>query len=608
MRGRSLRNQVVVLLGAVSMGLLAVPTAHSLHLASDKGLTAGAILRGEVKGPSGEVLEGVPVSARADGETITTSVYTNEAGSYEFPPLHEGNYRVWAQAVGFEAAQRQAQIGRSGPVQLPFSLKQLADFTRQLSAQEWLAALPEDTAANRRMKIVFRNNCSGCHPASYVLQNRFDEEGWKRIITYMEKTDANGGRPAPDAPLYNPMIRYFKDDLAAYLARMRGPGPSPMKFQPFPRPRGEAARVVVTEFDIPGWETGQPVIQNGSIWSEGTPSLQESRAPHDAVVDANGIVWIAANDHDRTENERTVIRLDPRTGETKNYQVRNPHRGRAMNSHGIVVDQKGVLWFNAGGGLGKLDPKTDKPEWIEPPRGMSGVGGTLDVDPAGNVWISANVGALRYDPATGKFTEFRSLDRRAGTYGVAADSEGNGWWAQLTIDTVNKSDIQTGKSEPVVLNPVPLDIPISAEERKVYELSGAANNVGPPGSQGPRRLSGDKNGNTVWVANFLGDNLARIDIRTKRVTHYPLPGASPYQLYGLYDTVVDKKGVVWANLQNCDCVGKFDPKTEQWTLYPLPTRGTESRFIDVDNYKDAVEVWIPYWRTNKMARMQFRAQ
>ena len=44
-------------------------------------------LWGTVTTITGELLEGVPVSARALGKTVTTSVFTDEKGQYFFPPL-----------------------------------------------------------------------------------------------------------------------------------------------------------------------------------------------------------------------------------------------------------------------------------------------------------------------------------------------------------------------------------------------------------------------------------------------------------------------------------------------------------------------------------------
>src|SRR6266851_3335543 len=41
----------------------------------------------------------------------------------------------------------------------------------------------------------------------------------------------------------------FQRRVGGLLDESTGPGPSPLKFQPLPRPTGDAARVVVTEFD-----------------------------------------------------------------------------------------------------------------------------------------------------------------------------------------------------------------------------------------------------------------------------------------------------------------------------------------------------------------------
>ena len=47
------------------------------------------------------------------------------------------------------------------------------------------------------------------------------------------------------------MIDFNQKELAAYLARARGPGASALKFKPRPPPSGEAARVVWKLYDLP---------------------------------------------------------------------------------------------------------------------------------------------------------------------------------------------------------------------------------------------------------------------------------------------------------------------------------------------------------------------
>ena len=51
---------------------------------------ADQLLSGTIASASGEKLGGVTVSAKAQGTTITTSVYTDAKGDYYFPPLPTG--------------------------------------------------------------------------------------------------------------------------------------------------------------------------------------------------------------------------------------------------------------------------------------------------------------------------------------------------------------------------------------------------------------------------------------------------------------------------------------------------------------------------------------
>src|ERR1700674_1270492 len=62
------------------------------------------ILTGTVGSPAGDDMGGVTVLAKAVGSSIATTVFTDEAGNYYFPPLPLGQYRIWAQAIGFEPA------------------------------------------------------------------------------------------------------------------------------------------------------------------------------------------------------------------------------------------------------------------------------------------------------------------------------------------------------------------------------------------------------------------------------------------------------------------------------------------------------------------------
>lgn len=599
------RTAGIVLIAMVGLWLV----GWSATQTSASGATE--ILAGTVSEAGGNAMEGVAVSARATapGTFATTTVYSDRKGGYIFPPLAQGSYEVWAQAVGFQAGKATVNLA-SGKVLKDFGLKVIADlnspaYTNQLNGAEWLAALPEDTGADQRMKDIFRNNCTSCHMANFALQNRFDEAGWRTVLSFMERTSAGMGFPRLDrAPA--PILNHFKGELASYLARMRGPGESPLRPRPLPRPSGEATQVVVTEYDLPSVEHPDDRLSHISRdWSDGAPARYFARGSHDAEVDADGMVWIANN----VENPiRTIARLNPNTGEVKNFALPGGEDGMAKTGHGIVIDAKGFAWFNADGGLGKINTKTEALEFFEPPKGMARVGGSLDLDVKnGYVWMSSDKGALRFDPTTNTFQEFRSVTQRPGsqTYGVAVDADGNGWWAQMAIDIVGRSDIKTGKSAEVPLPPVREKYDhISSADRKFYETADSSWNSTYPWSQGPRRLGADRDGNSVWVAASWGDNLVEIDIKTNRVTYHPTPIPHSH----IYDTVVDKNGMVWTNLMATDRVAKFNPKTKAWVEYQIPTHGSETRYVAVDNTKDRVEVWLPAGKASRMVRFQFRTQ
>src|SRR5262249_54292017 len=168
-----------------AQGLRVVAGALAISFAAwiSPCVAADVVLSGAIKSPSGEAMGGVTVSAKADGRTITTTVFTDDAGNYYFPPLPDGAYRIWAQALGFETAK--AEIDSAATRRQDFVLRPVTDFerqVRQLPGEMLLAALPEDTERDHQLKIIFRNNCTGCHTPSYPLQFRFDEAGWNAVI------------------------------------------------------------------------------------------------------------------------------------------------------------------------------------------------------------------------------------------------------------------------------------------------------------------------------------------------------------------------------------------------------------------------------------------
>jgi streptogramin lyase len=563
---------------------------------SKAGLSTPA-LSGTVRTKDGKPLEGVGVSARSNVQTFTTTVYTDQKGGYFFPPLADGHYRVWAQAVGFEAAANEVDLVSGQRREVQIALPQLEDYHRQLSGTEWVSSLTEENPGDVRMKAIFISNCIGCHTASFPLQNRFDVAGWRAVIRVMSRMSTLGYVPEgakPDEP-----IMAYAEELAGYLGRARGSGSTGLDLRPLPRPTGDAARVVVTEYDLsrpdmPGWLMNH----NGTDWSEGTPSRYAGRAAHDVGIDKEGYVWFA----DDATPERTIGRLDPRTGEVKDYKLAD-ERNLAESSHALVLDRRGNVWFanDTEGNPTEFDPLTGTFHRYPRPNTYPASGVFIAVDGEGNPWSPHKQGAFKLDPHTGEYTNYSAGSPPKANYDVAIDRENNAWIAQPGGNRMTIINSKAGKVEELALGPRQ-DVEITTRDRDFSSTLTLSANTATPLEKGPRRVAADGNGDFVWVCEFFADQLAKIDIHTRRVTEYPLP----HRYSQPYAVTVDKNHMVWISMLSSDRIAKFDPGTGRFTEYELPTLGTEVRHIQVDNSTDPPTVWLAYGRTDKIGRVQFQ--
>jgi len=561
----------------------------------------------------------VTVSAKREGTTVTTSVYSDQDGNYYFPPLAEGKYQVWAQALGFETAKGAADLaaGRKHNITLkPMTDKEAA--IRQLPSELLVAALPEATPEDAAIKKIFTNNCTSCHSPGYALQFKFDEAGWNKIINLMKVVPGSGVYPGPNAKVNQIMERNQKQ-LAAYLARARGPGESSMNFAARPRPTGEAARAVWTLYDLPlnpdagiGTQNTKYNPNDGTDWSLGTTS-KLGELPHDGGMGLDGNLYYTSNNGNKVV---TIGKVDTKTGEVKYLKVNNT-QGNAATAHGLVADAEGNFWFDVNPGrrsLGKLDVKSEKITVYQTPQNMSPLGGavTMDVDGKGYIWASAPDGAVRFDPKAEKFADFKSKTpyqnaKGSGmTYGAAGDRDGIGWWAQMAMDTIGRGDPTTGAVTEVKLPAVKeaMDV-LKPDDRAFYEnFNDLSFNTPVPWSQGPRRMGTDKNADVLWVGNSWGSTLAKINTKTLDTQIIPFPDKTmqPYHI------AVDANHNVWGNLWTSDQLVKFDPAANKWTTFELPVRGTEIRHISLQQHDGKSYVVVPVYRASQMAKMTVRSE
>jgi virginiamycin B lyase len=565
------------------------------------------LLSGMVRSSAGKAMAGVTVSAKLSGGPVTISVYTDAEGKYYFPPLPQGGeYVVYAQAVGYQLAKKDLTLA-GGNNRVDLSLATSGEFLRQLSGWQQLASVPAETRDDRIGKTLLLRRCSACHQTAKVFTRRFDEHGWTAIIDAMEAYagGAEGGGVLPPER---------KKQLATYLAKVAGPDPVALK-PPVPTvPQGDALYAVIYEYAIPNAE-GRYSFSTGD-WSEGIPVISGvGAAIHDATLDLNGNAWFSSP---ASSAHRTLGKLDAKTGEIKSYALPGTPAGAVAKSHGLVIAKDGQIWFTNARGpqllfaeLGTINPDTGEFHSYPTPEGKVPVGGWLNVDGLGNIWTSTGAargreGVWHFDVKTKQFEQIRSISDGF-TYGVAGDREGNGWWAQINLDLIVYANRATGEVAEIQLPFIwggapylkPGDMSKDEYLNIVQGLAGARGNA-----QMPRRMKADLKDDAVWVANFTGNNLMRIDTKTRKLSYFPVPndGMNPY------DVGVDSSHRVWVGMQNGDEVGRFDPATKTWTIYPLPTKGVSPRSLEVIERDGHVEVGLPVNDASKVIRLIARTQ
>lgn len=580
-------------------------------------------LMGAIHGDDGKPMHGVAVTAQSSAQTFKTTVYTGDQGEYVFPHLAAGDYKVWAQAVGFTTARAQVKLDGWRTENHEFTLKPLANFEAELSGAEWVAALPEDTASHRRAKQVLYVACSGCHGFDVVLNNKFDEAGWLAIVKSMESADYNGYRGGDDIPTNQlgwegQIIRYHRQDLAKFLTEMRGPGASPMKIKPMEPPTGDAARVVITQYDLPIAERANEMSwYNGDDWMKGpSTGMHGMVGVHDVLADASGTAWITQS---RTtfETNRSVVKLDPATGEMRVYKLFNPE-GHSMYFEQVSQpDRMGDIWMHGGGSFVRLKTATANFTAYPIPRVFNGTENSIDTDSKGRAWANGKYGVVEFDPSelnkTGVMYPgwhlYQQLTPGNGTtYGMSADAEDNPWWSESYSDIVATRNMKTGKVVEFPMHDPKYDARkalATPEDLAFYNSIGAltwsGNSADPlPYSEMPRRLAADKTGDSVWVPNWADSNVAEINIHTMKVTYHELPmKVHPYK------TTVDKNHNMYTDIQAGDGVYKFAPSTQKWTYYQLPTHGCSSRHMSFDDVRG--EAWVPCDQADAVDRIQFRS-
>jgi len=511
----------------------------------------GPALTGKVIAGEGP-LEGVLVSARKNGSTVTVTVVSDKDGRYSFPRarLEPGTYSLRIRAVGYDLeGPTELSVAADKMTTADLGLRTTQDLPSQLTNAEWLASIPGSDAQKGQLL-----NCVGCHTLFRPLTSKYTADEFLTIVLPRMQSYVNQSIPAHPQLRRAERLREERGDqrvqvyrgAAEYLASVNlSSQPSwNFEFKTLPRPTGAATRVIYTEYDLP----------------------RETIEPHDVIVDQRGTVWFSSF------GEQNLGKLDPGTGKVTEFPIPEHKPGFPTGLLGLRPDAEGNLWFGNmyQATIAKFDSRTESFKYW-PLEGEENIDAAQInmVSPQssaidGKVWAQNNgfAGIHRLDVATGKFETFEPFKGASGPhniYDVIPDSRNNVYFTDFRQGQIGRIDAKTGQI-------------------KLYET--------PTPNSAPRRGSMDAQ-DRLWFGEYRADRIAMFDTKTEQFREWQIAPkwSSPY------DVVLDKNGEAWTGSMLSDQVTRLNPATGATINYLLP-RSTNIRRVFVDNSTTPVSFWV----------------
>ncbi|MEO8604610.1 MAG: carboxypeptidase regulatory-like domain-containing protein, partial [bacterium] len=483
------------------------------------------LVAGRVESAAHAPLPGAMVTLFDDQRLETVSVFAQENGRYAFPRQRPGNYRLRARRIGYEdLVQTGVTLKNHRIRRASFTMVPTANTNDQVPASAWFSLLL-DKWPDPKIRGDFTLSCGNCHQiGSYRFRRAKTEAEWRSVLTRM----------MTNLP---PYFQETRDTLIQTVIDTYGPNATyPTLPTPAP-PSGDVLKAVIYEYVL-GTATNSPGCHDLEIGAD-------NRVYADA-----GLRWI-----------------DPRTSE----RGVDPFVG---GSHSIERGADGNMWITQAGSDSLAEVYTDgvtAPRYFPLPRIGDDQGAyphTLRLNSTGQIWMTmtkSNHIAL-FDPPTAQWTYHRLPEADPAevglsipvAYGCDTAPDDSVWWSQLFGERIGHYDPAT-------------------DTMKSWR----------PPFYGPRRLHADQDG-MVWVPGYGSGVLGRFDPATERWKVYTLPtGVAGPPGFGNSETPYSlnanrQNGQVWITGTNSDTMIRFEPASERFTTYPLPTRASYTREIEFD--------------------------
>ena len=534
----------------ITVGLLATVLFQIAPARLRAQSPAPSALSGRVTSAEEGAMEGVVVSAKRDGSTITVSVMSDPAGRFAFPAarLEPGHYVLQARAAGYAldgASDATVAVGSEARVEI--KLKKEKNLAAHLTNAEWLVSMPGTDEQKR-----FLLNCTGCHTLERILNSTHDADEFLEVFHRMGLYYP-GSTPQKPQPLVGTASRDVERGgngrkTAEWLASVNL-SESPTRgfsLKTQPRPTGKSTRVIITEYDLPN-----RLIQ-----------------PHDVVLDRAGNVWYS------DFGQMFLGKMDPKTGKVTQYPIPVVKPGWPVGTLDLEIDADDNPWIGLmyQSAIAKFDQKTEKFQIWSTPKEWDTDGGQLghiaiEGTPTDHkVWIKNSDGSniYRLDLVSNKMENLGSFKdpntgNRIGPYGIHSDAQNNLYLLDFAAGNIVKVDAKT-KNATIYPTPTP-------ESR-------------------PRRGRVDRDGR-LWFAEYQGNAIGMFDPETEHISEWKLPT----EWSAPYDVVTDGHGEAWTGSMLTDRVARLDIKTGQYTEYLLP-RPTNIRRVYADDSTNPSTLWV----------------
>ena len=550
--------------------------APPVSAAQATALSGTASLSGTVE--SSQPVKAAQVYIRNVDKRIMYMVYTN-AGRFRAVALFPGNYEVAVRAKGLASDVQKLAVKAGDNPTLKITLRDSAagaDASGASALDNFETGAVGGAAAAAPLtfqsydeiyppgpgKEVAEQVCMVCHGENFFPTTPASEAVWNARIDHMQGRDLmdhDAGTYAQGLlSLKSTMFRFSRKDradLVAYLVKNFGPGVKRRAVRSekeMPLDEAKLGKAMYMEYylpqDPPGQGGNSPEFQQARTASGG---LGSHRTGQDIRFDQDGNVWESGRGI-----PRRLVKLDPRTGEQKEWLTPHPK----SDVHEVLVGRDGMIWMpeHAEGGVPSFllgfNPKTEKwehnidldPDNVvrEPIKWMQ----SLAVDSKNNIYVGwINGGALsKYERATGKVSVFRVPTPHTIPYGIVADRNDNIWMAEWSGGKIAKFDTHTNAWTEFSAPTYPGQV---------------------------RRPNVDYQNNIwwgIWAAGRRPGKLVKLDQTTGRMTEFtvPLSNSMPY------DVAPDTEGNIWfADSPTPDrsaAIGKFNVRDQTFTFYPKP--------------------------------------